>query len=144
MLIFFSFYVFKAPVTRLNLFGYAFCCSGVAVYNYQKLQVGRGQLCYATAVLHTAASNAGSGAHAGGARDFCHGCFACNLHNLRWFAASMCLHAPPASCQPVQLLKKKALQKQKEVDISGKADMESARPLLANGGTNGKTEGSRD
>ena len=40
MLIFFSFYVFHAPVTRLNLFGYAFCCTGVAVYNYQKLQVG--------------------------------------------------------------------------------------------------------
>ena len=40
MLIFFSFYVFHAPVTRLNLFGYAFCCTGVGVYNYQKLQVG--------------------------------------------------------------------------------------------------------
>lgn len=39
MLIFFSFYLFHAPVTRLNLFGYAFCCSGVAIYNYQKLQV---------------------------------------------------------------------------------------------------------
>ena len=38
MLIFFSFYVFKAPVTALNLFGYAFCCSGVAIYNWQKLQ----------------------------------------------------------------------------------------------------------
>lgn len=38
MLIFFSFYVFKAPVTRLNLAGYAFCCTGVAVYNWQKLQ----------------------------------------------------------------------------------------------------------
>ncbi|KAI7845789.1 hypothetical protein COHA_000702 [Chlorella ohadii] len=80
MLIFFSFYVFHAPVTRLNLFGYAFCCTGVGVYNYQKLQ----------------------------------------------------------------LLKKKALQKQKEADSSGKADMEGGRPLLANGGSNGKTEGSRD
>lgn len=39
MLIFFSYAVFHAPVTRLNLFGYAFCCSGVAVYNYQKLQL---------------------------------------------------------------------------------------------------------
>lgn len=38
MLIFFSYYVFQAPVTRLNLIGYFFCCSGVAVYNYQKLQ----------------------------------------------------------------------------------------------------------
>ncbi|GAB4820196.1 hypothetical protein N2152v2_007242 [Parachlorella kessleri] len=38
MLIFFSFYLFHAPVTRLNLAGYAFCCAGVAVYNYQKLQ----------------------------------------------------------------------------------------------------------
>ncbi len=39
MLIFFSYAVFHAPVTRLNLVGYAFCCSGVAVYNYQKLQL---------------------------------------------------------------------------------------------------------
>ena len=39
MLIFFSYAVFQAPVTRLNLVGYAFCCSGVAVYNYQKLQL---------------------------------------------------------------------------------------------------------
>ena len=29
MLIFLSFYLFRAPVTALNLFGYAFCCSGV-------------------------------------------------------------------------------------------------------------------
>jgi hypothetical protein len=28
MLIFFSFSLFHAPVTRLNLTGYAFCCSG--------------------------------------------------------------------------------------------------------------------
>lgn len=41
MLIFFSFYLFRAPVTRLNLLGYAFCCTGVAVYNAQKLQVRR-------------------------------------------------------------------------------------------------------
>lgn len=39
MLIFFSYYVFLAPVTRLNLFGYAFCCTGVGIYNYQKLQL---------------------------------------------------------------------------------------------------------
>jgi hypothetical protein len=26
MLIFFSFYIFKAPLTALNLTGYAFCC----------------------------------------------------------------------------------------------------------------------
>jgi hypothetical protein len=39
MLIFFSYYVFQAPVTQLNLIGYAFCCSGVVVYNYQKLQL---------------------------------------------------------------------------------------------------------
>ena len=39
MLIFFSFYLFHAPVTAINLVGYAFCCSGVAVYNWQKLQV---------------------------------------------------------------------------------------------------------
>lgn len=29
MLIFFSFHLFHAPVTALNLAGYAFCCSGV-------------------------------------------------------------------------------------------------------------------
>lgn len=29
MLIFFSFYLFRAPVTALNLLGYAFCCTGV-------------------------------------------------------------------------------------------------------------------
>lgn len=39
MLIFFSYAVFQAPVTRLNLIGYIFCCAGVAVYNYQKLQL---------------------------------------------------------------------------------------------------------
>lgn len=39
MLIFFSYSVFRAPVTRLNLLGYAFCVSGVAIYNYQKLQL---------------------------------------------------------------------------------------------------------
>ncbi|GMH44114.1 hypothetical protein BSKO_12048 [Bryopsis sp. KO-2023] len=39
LLIFFSYSVFKAPVTFLNLFGYVFCCSGVAVYNYMKLQM---------------------------------------------------------------------------------------------------------
>ena len=30
--------LFQAPVTMLNLAGYIFCCAGVAVYNYQKLQ----------------------------------------------------------------------------------------------------------
>lgn len=39
LLIFFSYTVFQAPVTRLNMIGYIFCCSGVAVYNYQKLQL---------------------------------------------------------------------------------------------------------
>jgi len=33
MLIFFSFSLFHAPVTRLNLAGYAFCCSGEAELN---------------------------------------------------------------------------------------------------------------
>jgi Triose-phosphate Transporter family len=41
MLIFFSYYLFKAPVTALNLAGYAFCCTGVAIYNYMKLQLIR-------------------------------------------------------------------------------------------------------
>jgi hypothetical protein len=39
MLIFFSFYLFHAPVTTLTLVGYAFCCSGVVVYNHMKLQM---------------------------------------------------------------------------------------------------------
>ena len=30
MLIFLSYYLFRAPVTALNLLGYAFCCSGVS------------------------------------------------------------------------------------------------------------------
>jgi hypothetical protein len=30
MLIFCSFYLFKAPVTYINLLGYVFCCSGVS------------------------------------------------------------------------------------------------------------------
>lgn len=77
MLIFFSFYVFHAPVTKLNLFGYAFCCTGVGIYNWQKLQV----------------------------------------------------------------LKKKALQKQKEEGGGGKGDAEAQRPLLANGSANGLANG---
>jgi len=32
MLIFFSYYLFRAPVTALNLLGYAFCCTGVRFY----------------------------------------------------------------------------------------------------------------
>ena len=38
MLIFFSYSVFKAPVTATSLLGYVFCCSGVVVYNHMKLQ----------------------------------------------------------------------------------------------------------
>ncbi|KAF5834994.1 triose-phosphate transporter family-domain-containing protein [Dunaliella salina] len=41
MLIFFSYYLFKAPLTRLNLAGYVFCCSGVFVYQYMRLQTVR-------------------------------------------------------------------------------------------------------
>jgi hypothetical protein len=39
MLIYFSFSLFKAPVSKTSLAGYFFCCSGVMVYNYMKLQV---------------------------------------------------------------------------------------------------------
>eukprot|EP00192_Tetraselmis_astigmatica_P021221 CAMPEP_0117696336 /NCGR_PEP_ID=MMETSP0804-20121206/28624_1 /TAXON_ID=1074897 /ORGANISM="Tetraselmis astigmatica, Strain CCMP880" /LENGTH=283 /DNA_ID=CAMNT_0005510479 /DNA_START=161 /DNA_END=1012 /DNA_ORIENTATION=+ len=39
MLIFFSYFLFKAPVTTVNLVGYFFCCSGVAVHQYKKLQL---------------------------------------------------------------------------------------------------------
>ncbi|KAK9807468.1 hypothetical protein WJX72_000005 [[Myrmecia] bisecta] len=39
MLIFFSYYLFHAPVTAINLLGYAFCCTGVAIYQYMKLQM---------------------------------------------------------------------------------------------------------
>eukprot|EP00873_Tetraselmis_striata_P023910 jgi/Tetstr1/444174/TSEL_032068.t1 len=38
LLIFFSFFVFKAPVTAINLLGYLFCCAGVGVHQYLKLQ----------------------------------------------------------------------------------------------------------
>ena len=31
----------RPPPCRLNLFGYVFCCTGVFVYNYQKLQLLR-------------------------------------------------------------------------------------------------------
>eukprot|EP00798_Chlamydomonas_sp_ICE-L_P001508 gene1508-32886_t len=44
MLIFFSFYIFKAPVTVINLAGYLFCCSGVVVYNHMKLQAIRAKV----------------------------------------------------------------------------------------------------
>lgn len=37
MLIFASYALFGAPVTRLNLAGYVFCCAGVVVYNRLKL-----------------------------------------------------------------------------------------------------------
>eukprot|EP00798_Chlamydomonas_sp_ICE-L_P024449 gene24449-10049_t len=44
MLIFFSFYIFKAPVTLINLLGYGFCCSGVVAYNHMKLQAIRAKV----------------------------------------------------------------------------------------------------
>eukprot|EP00199_Chlamydomonas_sp_CCMP681_P002247 CAMPEP_0119108314 /NCGR_PEP_ID=MMETSP1180-20130426/13691_1 /TAXON_ID=3052 ORGANISM="Chlamydomonas cf sp, Strain CCMP681" /NCGR_SAMPLE_ID=MMETSP1180 /ASSEMBLY_ACC=CAM_ASM_000741 /LENGTH=384 /DNA_ID=CAMNT_0007093915 /DNA_START=119 /DNA_END=1273 /DNA_ORIENTATION=- len=44
MLIFFSFYLFKAPLTYINLMGYAFCCAGVVVYNHMKLQAIRAKV----------------------------------------------------------------------------------------------------
>lgn len=37
MLIFFSWSVFKAPVTALNLLGYFFCCSGVREQKREEL-----------------------------------------------------------------------------------------------------------
>jgi hypothetical protein len=54
-LIFFSFHLFHAPVTRLNLLGYVFCCSGVVVYNHMKL-----------AGMKVAAAKAASAAAGGG------------------------------------------------------------------------------
>ena len=45
MLIFFSFSLFHAPVTRLNLTGYAFCCSGGSLYlAAQRLPLTRGMI----------------------------------------------------------------------------------------------------
>jgi uncharacterized membrane protein len=44
MLIFFSYSVFKAPLSTLNLAGYVFCCSGVVVYNHMKLQAIRARV----------------------------------------------------------------------------------------------------
>ena len=38
LLISFSYFGFKAPITPLNLGGYFFCCSGVAYYNRIKLK----------------------------------------------------------------------------------------------------------
>ena len=38
LLISFSYFGFKAPLTPLTLAGYIFCCSGVGYYNYNKLQ----------------------------------------------------------------------------------------------------------
>lgn len=37
-LIFFSWFVFGAPISFQSIVGYLFCCSGVGVYNYHKLQ----------------------------------------------------------------------------------------------------------
>jgi hypothetical protein len=58
MLIYLSYSLFKAPVSRTSLAGYFFCCSGVMVYNYMKLQVrGRaaasGQLSFSPASAAT-------------------------------------------------------------------------------------------
>ena len=39
MLIFFSFYLFHAPVTALNLTGYAFCCSGAQLCSIHELDM---------------------------------------------------------------------------------------------------------
>lgn len=38
LLISFSYFGFKAPLTPVTLAGYIFCCSGVGYYNYNKLQ----------------------------------------------------------------------------------------------------------
>eukprot|EP00201_Polytomella_parva_P010276 CAMPEP_0175054176 /NCGR_PEP_ID=MMETSP0052_2-20121109/9356_1 /TAXON_ID=51329 ORGANISM="Polytomella parva, Strain SAG 63-3" /NCGR_SAMPLE_ID=MMETSP0052_2 /ASSEMBLY_ACC=CAM_ASM_000194 /LENGTH=379 /DNA_ID=CAMNT_0016318835 /DNA_START=207 /DNA_END=1346 /DNA_ORIENTATION=+ len=38
MLIYFSYSIFKAPISRTSLVGYVFCCSGVVIYNHMKLQ----------------------------------------------------------------------------------------------------------
>ncbi|CAD7702977.1 unnamed protein product [Ostreobium quekettii] len=40
-LVFLSNTLFGAPLTATNMAGYVFCCAGVGVYNYQKLQVLR-------------------------------------------------------------------------------------------------------
>ncbi|KAK9786902.1 hypothetical protein WJX73_006101 [Symbiochloris irregularis] len=48
MLIFLSFYLFHAPVTAISLLGYAFCCTGVAIYNYMKLQMIRAKASLST------------------------------------------------------------------------------------------------
>ena len=135
MLIFFSFYIFKAPVTRLNLFGYAFCCTGVAIYNYQKLQVrgerGRAVLC-CIGGWEAKARNEGI---PGWPMAWCWPMARCEARSRHG-------HLTPgtaASPRSVQLLKKKALQKAKDAP---KSDAEAA----ANGSidTSGKTEGSKE
>ncbi|MEW5304158.1 MAG: hypothetical protein WDW36_006789 [Sanguina aurantia] len=62
MLIFFSFYLFHAPVTTVNLIGYIFCCSGVVVYNHMKLQAIKAK------VAATASKDEESGIDKGGER----------------------------------------------------------------------------
>ena len=125
MLIFFSFYLFHAPVSRLNLAGYAFCCTGVAVYNWQKLQVGAGCL-ECVVVMGWVAVAVGHAWPVQGRQ--------LSLHHLNTPA--------PASTprNPAQALKRKAQQKHKDGGSAGPAE---ARPLLAAGAAGGKTEGSK-
>ena len=59
LLIFFSYYLFGAPVTALNLLGYAFCCTGVRhnptppITYYLKYQsIFLGYALYCTEVQH--------------------------------------------------------------------------------------------
>ncbi|KAI8468164.1 MAG: solute carrier protein [Monoraphidium minutum] len=64
MLIFFSYALFHAPVTVLNLGGYFFCCSGVVWYNRLKLEEVRARVAAGGGggVAAGAAAAAGGGA----------------------------------------------------------------------------------
>ncbi|KAF8072357.1 putative sugar phosphate/phosphate translocator [Scenedesmus sp. PABB004] len=69
MLIFASYALFHAPVTRLNLAGYAFCCSGVVVYNHAKLKAIKARLAASAGAgppAYTAAKGAADYAAGGG------------------------------------------------------------------------------
>ena len=46
MLIFFSYSLFHAPVTRLNLLGYIFCCSGVSAARAVHTLPNVGRICW--------------------------------------------------------------------------------------------------
>ena len=66
VLIFFSYYLFGAPVTALNLLGYSFCCTGVRSCLLATALLGYLDMCllYVTVSGHDAAAHAAAAAAA--------------------------------------------------------------------------------